>query len=81
MLNALFEICGNNLFHTSGVNWWLRSPHPSNANNEYNVNSSGGSNNNNANNSYGVAPDCLYSDSNRVSFSESADSHVKQGDY
>ena len=57
MLNALFEICGNNLFRTSGVVWWLRSPHLGNTNNEYNVNSSGGSNNNNANNSNGVAPD------------------------
>lgn len=29
-------------------NWWLRSPNPSNANNERNVNSDGSLNNNNA---------------------------------
>ena len=56
MLIASLEICGNSLIR-SGVNWWLRSPNVGNANNEYNVNSSGSSNNNNANNSYGVCPD------------------------
>ena len=40
------------------VNWWLRSPNPSNANNVYNVKPTGANNNNNANNSNGLAPDC-----------------------
>ena len=35
-------------------NCWLRSPNPSNANNERNVNDSGALNNNNANNTNGV---------------------------
>jgi len=43
------------LFGTS--NWWLRSPNTGNANNVYNVNTSGALNNNNANNTNGVAPD------------------------
>ena len=34
----------------SARNWWLRTPNPSNANNERNENSSGALNNNNANN-------------------------------
>ena len=42
-------------------NWWLRSPNVSNSNNVRNVNTSGSLNNNNANNAYGVAPDCVYS--------------------
>ena len=37
-------------------NWWLRSPFTSYGNNFWNVNTSGSSNNNNANNAYGVAP-------------------------
>ena len=43
----------------SARNAWLRSPNPSNANNERNVNSSGALNNNNANNSNGVVPACV----------------------
>lgn len=37
--------------------WWLRTPTPSNANNERNVNSSGALNNNNANNGIGAVAD------------------------
>ena len=44
---------------TSGVIWWLRSPHPSYAGLEYFVASSGGSYNYTANTSYGVAPACV----------------------
>ena len=36
---------------------WLRSPHANNANNEYNINTSGASNNNNASNAYAFQPD------------------------
>lgn len=36
---------------------WLRSPRTNNANNEYNINTSGASNNNNANNAYAFQPD------------------------
>jgi len=36
---------------------WLRSPNTGNVNNEYNINTSGASNNNNANNSYALLPD------------------------
>lgn len=43
---------------SSAQNWWLRSPNPGNANNVRNVNTSGGMNNNNANNSYAAVPDC-----------------------
>ena len=39
--------------------WWLRSPNVGNANNIRNVNPSGALNNNNANNTNGVAPDCV----------------------
>ena len=46
---------GLRLFGTSI--WWLRSPNTGNANNVYNVNTSGALNNNNANNTNGVAPD------------------------
>jgi hypothetical protein len=44
-------------------NWWLRSPNPNltNANNAYNVNTTGVLNNNNANNAYGAVPDCVIS--------------------
>ena len=49
------EFCG------TAVGWWLRSPNPNNSNNEYNVNPTGGRDNNNANNSNGVCPDCLQS--------------------
>lgn len=38
-------------------NWFFRSPNPSNANNVRNANTSGGLNNNNANNAYGAVPD------------------------
>jgi len=37
----------------------LRTPNPSNANNERNVNTSGALNNNNANNAYGAPADCI----------------------
>lgn len=40
-------------------NQWLRSPNPGNANNVRNVNTSGALNNNNANNTNAVAPDCM----------------------
>ena len=36
---------------------WLRSPNANSANNEYNINTSGVSNNNNANNAYAFQPD------------------------
>ena len=39
-------------------NWWLRSPNPSNANNERNVNTDGSLNNNNAYNGNGAVADC-----------------------
>ena len=42
----------------SARNAWLRSPNPSNANNERNVNTDGSLNNNNAINANAVAPDC-----------------------
>ena len=41
----------------SARNWWLRSPNPSNANNERNVNTSGALDNNNANNGNGAVAD------------------------
>lgn len=44
---------------SSASYWWLRYPNTGNANNEYNVNTSGASNNNNANNSNGFSPDCF----------------------
>lgn len=44
----------------SATNWWLRSPNVGNANNVYNVNTSGSLNNNNANNGNGCAPDCKH---------------------
>lgn len=53
----------------SARNWWLRSPNPSNANNERNVNTSGALNNNNANNGNGVAADYLSMMSRTVSSS------------
>ena len=43
---------------SSARNAWLRSPNPSNANNERNVNTDGSLNNNNAINANAVAPDC-----------------------
>ena len=49
------------LLGSSPRSWWLRSPNVSNANNARNVNTSGVVNNNNANNSIGLAPDCVYS--------------------
>ena len=39
--------------------WWLRTPYPSNANYERNVNTSGALNNNNANNAYGAPAACI----------------------
>ena len=36
---------------------WLRSPNANNANNEYNINTSGAINNNNASNAYAFQPD------------------------
>ena len=53
----------------SARNWWLRSPNPSNANNERNVYTSGALNNNNANNGNGVAADYLSMMSRTVSSS------------
>ena len=41
----------------SATNWWLRSPNVGNANNVYNVNTTGTLTNNNANNGNGCAPD------------------------
>jgi len=41
----------------SATNWWLRSPNTGNANNVYNVNTTGVLTNNNANNGNGCAPD------------------------
>jgi len=43
-------------------NWWLRSPNPSNANNERNVNTDGSLNNNNAYNGNWTVPDRVTSD-------------------
>ena len=43
----------------SPVNVRLRSPNRGNANNTWNVNSSGNVNNNNANNAYRGCPDCI----------------------
>ena len=40
-------------------NWFLRTPNPSNANNERNINTSGTLNNNNANNGNGASPDYI----------------------
>lgn len=40
-------------------NWWLRSPNPSNGNNERNVNTSGALNNNNAYNGNGAVADSV----------------------
>lgn len=45
-------------FYQTATNWWTRTPNSDNSNNEYNVNPSGARDNNNANNSNGVAPDC-----------------------
>lgn len=42
-------------------NWWLRSPNVGNSNNVRNVNTDGSLNNNNANNSQGLVPDCINS--------------------
>ena len=52
-----FGIVENNT--NTARNQWLRSPNPGNANNARIVNSSGAVNNNNANNSNAVAPDCM----------------------
>ena len=52
-----FGIVENNT--NNARNQWLRSPNPGNANNPRIVNSSGAVNNNNANNSNAVAPDCM----------------------
>ena len=52
-----FGIVENNT--NTARNQWLRSPNPGNANNTRNVNTSGALNNNNANNSLAVAPDCM----------------------
>ena len=52
-----FGIVENNT--NTARNQWLRSPNPGNANNPRIVNSSGAVNNNNANNSNAVAPDCM----------------------
>ena len=41
--------------------WWLRGPNPSYANNVRYVNTDGSLNNNNANNSNGIVPDCIRS--------------------
>lgn len=41
----------------SARNWFLRTPNPSNANNERNVNSSGELNNNNSRNGNGAVAD------------------------
>lgn len=38
----------------------LRTPNPSNGNNERNVNTSGALDNNNSNNTNGVAADCIF---------------------
>ena len=50
-IRLLSEILANN--------WWSRSPNVTNATNFWNVNTNGGSNNNNANNTNGLAPDLL----------------------
>jgi len=57
-------------------NWWLRSPNPSNANNERNVNTDGSLNNNNANNGNWAVPDRV-TVSNRVS--ESRKQYIHTG--
>lgn len=43
----------------SSANWWLRSPNCNNPQNVANVNTTGGYNNNNANNSNRLSPDCV----------------------
>ncbi len=50
-IRLLSEILANN--------WRSRSPNVTNASNFWNVNTNGGSNNNNANNTNGLAPDSL----------------------
>ncbi|MBQ9698236.1 MAG: hypothetical protein IJV46_06835 [Acidaminococcaceae bacterium] len=52
-----FGVVENNTI--TARNQWLRSPNPGNANNVRIVNTSGAVNNNNANNSNAVAPDCM----------------------
>lgn len=57
---------------------WLRSPNPSNANNERIVNTDGSVNNNNAYNSNGVAPDCENSPYQVVERPKLCNSHKEQ---
>ncbi len=62
--------------------WWLRSPNVSNSNNVRYVNTDGTLNNNNANNAYGAAPDCVYSQlkvSRRYIYQQPKSVHHMQG--